>query len=227
VTWFPEDVSTNGHLIDSLFRLAFLLICVAFTAVIGLLLSFLVLYRERKGHRPFYAKGDTPKALALTLSLALVVFLAIDVNLAMHDSAAWDVIWKKPDLSKALELRIEPQQFAWNGQYAGPDGVFDTADDVRVINALHVPVNRPIFVSLRSRDVIHSFCLPNFRIKQDAVPGVTTHLTFEGVKTGVYDIACAQHCGIGHYRMRGELTVETAEEFNKWIAENSGKGPAQ
>jgi len=121
-------------------------------------------------------------------------------------------------------VRVEPEQFAWNAQYAGPDGVFDTADDVRVINDLHVPIGRPVLVSLKSKDVIHSFFLPNFRIKQDAVPGIVTHLTFEATKTGTYDIACAQLCGLGHYRMRGELTVDSQKDFDKWILSNSNKG---
>lgn len=224
MAWLPEDVSTTGYLIDNLFYLAFTLICITFAIVLGLLLFFLFKYRSRKGHFAYYTQGDSPKAVWLTLSLAIIVFLAIDVNLAFHDAAAWEVIWAKPDPKRLLEVRVEPEQFAWNAQYAGSDGIFDTTDDVRVINDLHIPIGRPILVSLKSRDVIHSFFLPNFRIKQDAVPGILTHLTFEATKTGVYDIVCAQLCGLGHYRMRGELTVDAEKDFNQWILNNSHKG---
>ena len=226
MTWFPENVSTTGHLIDQLFYLAFALISVTFTLVLSLLTYFLIRYRSRSGRSAYYTKGNSPKAVALTLVLAAIVFLAIDVNLAFHDAAAWEIIWAKPDPAKVLELRVEPEQFAWNAQYAGPDGVFDTADDVKVINGLHIPIGKPILVSLKSRDVIHSFFLPNFRIKQDAVPGIVTHLTFEATKKGVYEIVCAQLCGLGHYRMRGELTIDSQEDFNKWISDNSNKGPS-
>lgn len=84
---------------------------------------------------------------------------------------------------------------------------------------MHVPVDRPVIVALQSKDVVHSFFLPNFRIKQDSVPGMVTSLFFKAAKQGTYDIACAEHCGLGHYRMRGVLTVESEEKFQGWLHE--------
>jgi cytochrome c oxidase subunit II len=216
MNWFPEDASKTGHLIDGLFYLGFWITSFTFLLVIGILVYFLVRYREREGHKAVYMEGDGRGALALTLSLALAVFVLIDINLAYHDHKAWDEIWKKPDDS-ALVVKVKPEQFVWNAEYAGPDGRFDTGDDVKVINDIHIPLGRPVLVSLESKDVIHSFFLPHFRIKQDAVPGIITHMAFEAVKAGSYEIACAEHCGLGHYRMKGLLTVDSAQDFDIWL----------
>ena len=158
-----------------------------------------------------------------------------------------------PSESEALVVQVTAEQFAWNVHYAGPDGVFgrtdiklldlqsnplglDRADpaakdDVTTLNQLYLPVNKPIIVRLRSKDVIHSFGVPEFRVKQDAVPGLTIPIWFVPnvttaemrTRTGnpefQYQIACAQLCGLGHVRMRGFVTVQTAEEFQKWMAD--------
>ena len=160
---------------------------------------------------------------------------------------------KRPAESDALVVQITGEQFAWNIHYAGPDGKFgrqdvklidaqsnplgidrdDPAakDDVTNLNQLFLPVNKPIIVKLRSKDVIHSFGVPEFRVKQDAIPGLTIPIWFVPTittaemrtRTGnaefMYEIACAQLCGLGHARMRGFVTVQTAEEFQKWLDE--------
>jgi cytochrome c oxidase subunit 2 len=104
-------------------------------------------------------------------------------------------------------------------------------DDVTTVNQLYLPVNTPIIVRLRSKDVIHSFGVPEFRVKQDAVPGLTIPIWFIPTVTTAemrtntgnpefqYEIACAQLCGIGHARMRGFVTVQSAEEFQQWLDE--------
>ena len=92
-------------------------------------------------------------------------------------------------------------------------------DDFNAINNLHIPVNRPVIVHLSSKDVIHSFKIPVMRLTQDVIPGQVIPIWFEATRTGAFDIACAQLCGLGHYRMRGQLTVETAEAFQTWADE--------
>lgn len=215
--WFPENASKTGHLIDGLFYLGFWITAFTFLLVVGILVYFLIRYREREGHKPVYKTGDNRASLFLTLTLAMAVFVLIDINLAFHDHLAWEIIWKKPEGANVLQVRIKPEQFVWNAQYAGEDGRFDTPDDIQVINDIHVPVGQPVLVSLQSKDVIHSFFLPHFRIKQDAVPGIVTFMGFEAIRTGAYEIACAEHCGLGHYRMKGLLTVDTAEGFQGWL----------
>ncbi|MFN0118471.1 MAG: cytochrome c oxidase subunit II [Elusimicrobiota bacterium] len=217
---FPIDISTTGYLIDNLFWLATYLIAVAFTLVLIALFYFLIRYRSRPSHKAYYTHGTSRQALFVTLGLALAVFLLIDVNLAYHDHKAWEKIWQPTNKHNAevLKIQVMPEQYAWNVRYSGVDGIFNTPDDVVTINELHIPINHPIIVQLKSKDVIHSFFLPNMRIKQDAVPGLITSLTFEATKTGEYDIACAEHCGLGHYRMRGLLTVESEENFALWLS---------
>ena len=160
-----------------------------------------------------------------------------------------------PSESEALVVQVTAEQFAWNVHYAGADRVFgrrditliDTQsnplgldrsdpaakDDVTSLNQLYLPVNKPIILKLRSKDVIHSFGVPEFRVKQDAIPGLTIPIWFVPnvttaemrTRTGnaefQYEIACAQLCGLGHYRMRGFVTVQTAEEFQKWMDEKA------
>jgi len=225
-SWFPPDVSTTGFWVDRLFFIALSLTGAAFLLVAGILVWCLLRYRERPGHQASYTHGDSPLARWLTIGFAVFIFFAIDLNLAFHDHKAWGRTWgSPPDPKEALRIQIMPEQFAWNIRYAGPDGVFRTADDVTTLNQLYVPVHRPVIVQLSSKDVIHSFFLPNLRIKMDAVPGLVTSLYFQATKPGTYDIACAEHCGFGHYRMRGLLTVEPEEEFETWLKAQAKEGP--
>lgn len=219
-SYLPIDASATGHLIDALFWLATILITVAFIAVIGILVTCLIRFRERPGYSALYTHGNSRQAVMLTLSFAVIVFFAIDVNLAYHDHKAWEEMWgQAPDPATAVRIEVMPEQFAWNVRYAGADNEFNTADDVTTMNLMHIPANKPVIVQLRSKDVIHSFFLPNFRIKMDAVPGIITALYFEGRREGEYDIACAEHCGLGHYRMQGKLVVESQEKFDAWLVQ--------
>lgn len=223
---FPQDVSATGYVVDRLFWLALGLTSAAFLAVACILGFCLIRYRQTPGRRASYTHGDTRLARWLTIGFACLIFLVIDVNLAVHDDAAWQLAWgRPPHPTEALRVEILPEQFAWNIRYAGTDGIFRTSDDVTTINQLHVPVNRPVIVQLSSKDVIHSFFLPNFRIKMDAVPGLVTSLYFQAKTPGTYDIACAEHCGFGHYRMRGFLTVQSPMEFEAWLTEQTREGP--
>ena len=111
------------------------------------------------------------------------------------------------------------EQFAWNVRYAGADGVLNTSDDITTINQLHLPVQQTVLFRIKSKDVIHSFFVPQFRMKQDAVPGLTSRLWVKPMKVGQYEIACAELCGLGHYRMRGFLVIESPEAFQGWLAE--------
>ena len=225
-SWFPADISTTGQEVDRLFWLALGLTGTAFLLVVAILGVCLVRFRARPGFQARYTHGDGLLARCLTIGFAVFIFFAIDVNLAFHDHLAWEKAWgSPPDSAQALRMEIMPEQFVWNIRYAGPDGIFRTADDVTTVNQLYIPMGQPVVVQLSSKDVIHSFFLPNFRIKMDAVPGLVTSLYFQATKPGTYDIACAEHCGFGHYRMRGFLTVEPKEEFETWLKTQAKEGP--
>jgi cytochrome c oxidase subunit 2 len=139
----------------------------------------------------------------------------------------------------ALVVEVTGQQFAWNVRYPGKDGIFGrtdhtqasqdnpiglvstdpaSADDIQLLNQLYLPVGRPVRIQVRSMDVVHSLFLPNFRVKQDAVPGMTSEVWFKPTDVGKFDIACAQHCGLGHFRMRGEIKIIDPALFDKAMA---------
>jgi cytochrome c oxidase subunit 2 len=116
-------------------------------------------------------------------------------------------------------VQITAKQFNWEILYPGPDGKFDTDDDKMMENDLHVPVNEVVRVRLTSKDVIHSFFVPQFRLKQDAVPGRVIEIWFQATQPGVYELPCAELCGFGHSGMLGHVTVQSAEEYQSWIKE--------
>jgi cytochrome c oxidase subunit II len=134
------------------------------------------------------------------------------------DRAFWNFDAPEADAA-AVRIQINAHQWAWDARYAGRDGRFNTADDIVTTNDVRVPVGVPVLLQLAASDVLHSFSLPNFRIKQDAVPGTINRLWFQAKRTGVFDIACAQHCGVSHYKMRGVLSVLTPEAYAAWATE--------
>jgi cytochrome c oxidase subunit 2 len=117
---------------------------------------------------------------------------------------------------------VVPRQFEWNITYPGPDRLLDSDDDFTIRNELHVPVDRPVVVRLSSEDVIHSFFIPAFRVKQDALPGRRINVWFEATDTGEFELACAELCGLGHYRMRGRVIVHPQDEYEQWLTDRGG-----
>lgn len=209
----PEGVSSYSGEIDGLFRLILWITGIIFVLVETLLLFFLFRYRHRDGHRAHYTHGNNRLEVIWTIVPAVIC-----VVLALLSRRSWAEI-KQRMPQDAMPIEITAEQFAWNIRYPGADGKFGTADDIVTLNQLHFPVGRPVVVTLHSKDVIHSFFLPEFRVKQDAVPGMSTRIWFDATRTGHWEIACAELCGLGHYRMKGFVTVETPEEFEKWLAE--------
>jgi len=213
----PEPVSNLGAEIDSIYYLILIITGVIFVVVEVALVWFLIRYRRRDGRRAEYSHGNkTAEVVWTVIPFVLVLFIAYTSNdvwlkakLADHEGGA------PPD---AIPMRVMAKQFEWNVTYPGPDGRLDTEDDFAVRNQLHMPVDRAVRVELGSDDVIHSFFLPDFRVKQDAVPGMMIPVWFEANRTGEYDWACAELCGLGHYRMRASVTVHEAGEFEQWQA---------
>ena len=218
--WLPEDVSTFGHEIDSLFYLIYYITGVAFILVTVLMLLFLVIYRERNdGRRATYSHGSTTLEIIWT-----VIPAAIFIALSFMSVNTWAKV-KRHAPESDFEIAVAAKQFNWEVSYAGADAKLGTDDDVKFDNDIHVPVNKPIRVQLSSKDVIHSFFLPNLRLKQDAVPGRTILVWFEAVKPGKYELPCAELCGFGHSGMKGWLYVHTPEDYKKWADENLAPKP--
>jgi len=216
--WLPENVATYGDEIDWLFHLIYYITGVTFILVTIAFLGFIVIYRDRPGRRARYTHGNTPLEIVWTVvpSLILVVLTFLSVP-------AWSKI-KMSVPPTDFVLQVTGKQFNWQVTYPGPDGRFGTPDDKTLLDEMHVPVGKPIRVNLRSQDVIHSFFVPNFRFKQDAVPGREIATWFEVTKPGKYEAPCAELCGFGHSGMRGWIYVHTAEEYAKWAAANLGPG---
>jgi cytochrome c oxidase subunit 2 len=117
---------------------------------------------------------------------------------------------------------ITGRQFEWRIEYPNPgaDRTTGTADDnFYTVNDLHVPLDEEVVLQIESDDVLHSFFLPHLRVKQDVVPGMKQYVWFQANRTGVYDIVCAELCGWGHYKMKGRLTVEPREDYERWLKE--------
>ena len=210
--WLPENVSTYGADIDWLFHLIYWITGLTAILVFGAMAVFLVMYRDRPGRKARYTHGSTPLEIAWTIVPALILVILTFLSLP-----AWSRIKMQVPPSNFV-VRVTAKQFNWEVTYPGADGKFDTEDDKTFDNEMHVPVNTVVIVKLRSRDVIHSFFVPQFRMKQDAVPGREITQWFQVTKPGKYENPCAELCGFGHSGMKGWIYVHTPDEYQTWAA---------
>ena len=233
--WAPQLASRHGAGIDTM--MSFLLTTTGIMFLIGHLvlgaLIFLGVRRNRVTLR--MATSRSERWISISLGL-LMTFVAEGGVLAIGLPVFQEYYGEIPH--DAVTVAVTGQQFAWNAHYPGDDGTFGrtdpglitannpvgldgndpaAADDTISINQISVPVNRPIRVRLRSRDVIHSFFLPHLRVKQDAVPGMTIDVWFVPTREGRFEIPCAELCGLGHYRMKGFLNVVSEAEFAAFL----------
>lgn len=245
----PELASAHGGEIDSLIGYVHWLMFALFFAWGAFFLYLLVRFRQKRNPRADYYGLRTHATSYAEIGIAVAeAILLIGFSIPLW-SARVDAL---PPEDEAVVARVIAEQFAWNVHYPGPDGLFGTtrvelvdpqtnpigldqadpasADDVVTLNQLHLPVGRPAILHLSAKDVIHSLGVPEMRIKQDAMPGLTIPVWFTPTLTTAelrqqtgrpdaqYELVCNQLCGIGHYRMKGYLTVETEEEFQAWLA---------
>lgn len=234
--WLPVDISTHGHAIDHQMNLTLIVTGIIFVlAQLGLAL-FVWKYRDRgDGRKATYSHGNS--TLEATWITACAI-LFIGLNLMGY--SIWADMYFRSAAPGALRIEVMGQQFAWYFRYPGPDSQFgpthlekvndamanyfgldrdhDQASKDDIVTAtLGIPVNRPIELILRSKDVTHDFYVRELRIQQDTVPGMEIPLHFTTTKVGRYEIACNQLCGLGHYRMRAFLQVMSEEDFEKWL----------
>ena len=232
----PFNASAHGADIDRLIYIVHLLMFVLFIGWFSFLIYTLFRFRSRPGHKATYKENHFKTPTYLEIGLAIFELLLLF-------GFSYPVLHKMrnemPSPDKAFNIHIVAEQFAWNIHYPGADGVFgksnpdlissqnplgldkedpNAKDDITTINQLHVPLNQPVLIKLTSKDVIHSFFLPVMRVKQDAIPGVIMPVWFEAIKPGKFEIACAQLCGLGHYRMKGYFTIETPEAMQTWMS---------
>jgi cytochrome c oxidase subunit II len=237
----PVDASTHGPEVDQLILWMHYLMAVLFVGWGAFFAYTLVRFRKKRQAQAIY-EGTKSHFSTYTEVGVVIVELVLLIGVAIP-------IWSRkveafPPDDQAFHVRVVAEQFAWNIQYPGADGVFGrtdwklinkesnplgldhtdayAADDITTINQLHFPVHKPVIVHLTSKDVIHSFNLPQMRVKQDAIPGVEIPIWFEATMAtpegAHWEIACAQLCGLGHYRMRGQYQVQEQADYDAWMA---------
>jgi len=220
--WLPDGyggVSSYAGDIDAVFNFIYWLTFAIFWLVTILMVVFLYRYHHREGdtRRATYTHGNAALELTWTIIPAIVF-----IGIWFVSKTTWADIKAKvppPDVT----VRVTASQFAWSFGYPGPDGLFDTADDKTdkdlqgADKELHVPVNKVVKVVLRSNDVIHSFFVPSFRLKQDAVPGREINVWFKATKPGRYELPCAELCGPGHSGMVNWVQVLSDADYQKWV----------
>ncbi len=215
----PPTVSTYGPALDNMYYVILWITGIVFFATEITLLVFMVKYRHKEGRKAEYIHGSN-KAEVVWTAIPFVIVM----GLAFYSKGLWDEI-RDPDRipADAYPIHVMGAQFEWTATYAGADGQFGTSDDFTSLNALHMAVDQPVVVQLEAEDVIHGFFLPEFRVKQDAVPGMTTPVWFEATRTGQFTLACAELCGLGHYRMGGTVIVHSQADFQDWLAEQQAE----
>jgi len=234
IWWFPPSITDEDHQFDAQFFRTLLITGIIFVAAqLGLAL---VIFRSRdRGQRVHYFEGHNGMEILWTTA-TLILF----VGLGIYAEKAWAEVHFIGAEPGALPIEVTGQQFAWNFRYAGPDGVFgrtrpdlvsastgnavgvdptDPAgkDDIISPGEIAVPAGREVDLVIKSLDVTHSFFVRELRLKQDAVPGMTIHLHFTANTPGTYEIACAELCGLGHYKMRATMIVMNEPDFEKWL----------
>ena len=220
--WLPDANSTYAPKIDEMFNFILWLTMIVFVLVEFCLVFFLWKYRRKAGRKATYTHGNNKLEIAWTaIPAVILVFLAIFSN------TLWSEIRDPAKFPKnAPVIRIAPRQFQWDITYPGPDGKLDTPDDITTINQLYLANDEPVQIRLNAQDVIHSFFVPEFRIKQDAVPGMQTAVWIHPTKMGDFNIACAELCGAQHYRMMGYVHIVSKDSLASWMRSQAPQPPA-
>ncbi len=216
--------STYAHSIDHLFILIAVIVGFWLIAAETMMFTLVFKFRAKNGRPTQYITGEE-KHLKRWITIPHALVLVCDIVIIIGAISVWYNI--KQNMPVADEtVRVIGQQWAWSFQQAGPDGVMDTPDDIRSVGELHVKINTTYHFELMSRDVVHSFAIPAFRLKQDALPGRTITGWFRPNRLGTYDIQCTQMCGLGHALMAGRIVVETPQDHAAWLMRNSSPAVA-
>ena len=240
INLLPVDASANAPIYDELFRVLFSIGTILFVGIVGLILFSLVRFRRRPGQLGdgLALEGNLPLEVFWTAVPAIVVLFVglysydiyermggmVPLGHGNHgsetvvDERVWGGIGSTQDSQTAttagippLPIEVTAMQFAFLFHY--PDGDFISGE-------MHVPVDRPVSLRMEAKDVIHAFWIPEFRLKQDVIPGQPTVLDFTPTRTGSYSIVCAELCGPYHGGMRSSVVVDSADDFDTWLQSN-------
>ena len=247
ITWdhllLPPASSIHGAEIDTLMKVSMTLILVVFFALSPMLFYFAYKYRGRKENKAYFFAHNNKLEIFWTVVPTIILTALIVYGLRTWDRAM------NPDISEATVIEVYSKQFDWTARYSGIDNVLgdanyklvegrntlgvdindkNSADDI-VVREVHLPVNKPVLLKFRSRDVIHSAFLPHFRVQMNCVPGLSTQFAFTPTKTTAemkdtegedfeYVLLCNKICGSAHFNMQMKFIVESEEDYNKWIS---------
>ena len=230
--WWWTPIASNWGYIDDTILITFWVTGVVFIAIMLFMAYCVWRYRYKEGRRAAYEPENKKLELWLTGLTTVGVVVMLTPGLFV-----WNQFVTVPE--GAAEFEVVGQQWQWSFRFPGKDGVLGTSD-VRKISdenpfgldpddpngkddvlvegdELHLPLDQPVKVLLRSIDVLHDFYVPQFRAKMDLVPGQVTYFWFTPIRTGTFDILCFELCGVGHYAMRGKVVVEEESAFKAWL----------
>ena len=231
--WYLTPLASNWHLIDTTIDISLIVTGIVFVAV-NLFLAYCVLrFRHKPGRKADY----DPENANLETWLTVITSIGIAAMLA-PGLIVWGQFVTVPD--DAMDVEAVGQQWHWSFRFPGDDGALgdvdirhisennpfginpedpDGQDDILIANpVLHLPLDQPARVLLRSKDVLHDFAVPQFRVKMDMMPAMVTYLWFTPTVLGTYEILCEELCGLAHHTMRGTIIVEERSDFDAWLA---------
>ena len=247
ITWdhllLPPASSVHGAEIDTLMKVSMTLILVVFFALSPMLFYFAYKYRGRGDNKAYFFAHNNKLEIVWTVVPTIILTALIIYGLRTWDRAM------NPDITDATVIEVYSKQFDWTARYSGDDNILgeanyklvegrntlgvdindENASDDIVVREVHLPVNKPVLLKFRSRDVIHSAFLPHFRVQMNCVPGLSTQFAFTPTKTTQemkeaegedfeYVLLCNKICGSAHFNMQMKFVVESEEDYNKWIA---------
>ena len=239
----PESASEHGYTYDTLLIISFIIIFIVQTVTQALLHYFAYKYRGRSGNKAYFFAHNNKLEIVWTVVPTIILTALIIYGLRTWDRAM------NPDITDATVIEVYSKQFDWTARYSGDDNILgeanyklvegrntlgvdindENASDDIVVREVHLPVNKPVLLKFRSRDVIHSAFLPHFRVQMNCVPGLSTQFAFTPTKTTQemketegedfeYVLLCNKICGSAHFNMQMKFVVESEEDYNKWIA---------
>lgn len=215
--WFPPGASTIARAIDELFDWITVVIAIGFVLVMALLGWAVWRGARARTDRARSTHGHFALELGWTAAIGAVL-----VAIAFGQLPTWAAIKDPAAMPKGgATAMVDAHQWAWRFAYAGEDGVLGTVDDIQTASELVVPSGEPVLLTLRSRDVIHSFFVPELRLKQDVVPGRATPIWFTIERPGTFELVCAELCGLGHYAMAGRVRALSRADYDAWRIEQA------
>jgi cytochrome c oxidase subunit 2 len=219
ISKYVESASSFAGDIDHLIWLIAAIVGFWFLLAEGIFFYFIFRYTAQEGVRGQYVAGEDPKEKRW-VAIPHYLTLAFDVWIMIAALSVWQEV--KQTMPQADEtVRVIAQQWAWTFVHPGADGKLDTADDIKTIDELHVEKGKTYHFELQSRDVLHSFSIPVFRLKQDIIPGRTVRGWFKPTQTGSFLIQCTEICGIGHALMPAQAIVANREDHAAWVISQS------